>query len=191
MWKTGVIHGRFQPLHNDHLKYLLAGKDRCEHLVIGVTNPDPVLTAVDEADPERSSSSANPLTYYERHVILTEAVLEAGIDHRRFSIVPLPINSPELYKYYVPLDAVFFLTIYDGWGRRKHDLFRSLGLKTDVMWERPVDRKGLTGKEVRSRMIHGKPWEDLVPPSTAALLQEWGIPQRLEQMNRSGRRTIA
>lgn len=25
---VGVIHGRFQVLHNDHLKYLLAGKEK-------------------------------------------------------------------------------------------------------------------------------------------------------------------
>ena len=43
MHKIGVIHGRFQLLHNDHLKYLLAGKKRCEHLVVGITNPDPAL----------------------------------------------------------------------------------------------------------------------------------------------------
>lgn len=47
MIRTGVIHGRFQLLHNDHLKYLLAGKARCEHLVVGITNPDPCLTKAD------------------------------------------------------------------------------------------------------------------------------------------------
>ena len=39
MDKVGVIHGRFQLLHNDHMKYLLAGKQRCEHLIIGICNP--------------------------------------------------------------------------------------------------------------------------------------------------------
>ena len=45
--KTGVINGRLQVLHNDHLKYLLAGKKRCDHLVVGITNPDPTLTRKD------------------------------------------------------------------------------------------------------------------------------------------------
>jgi len=54
MIDTGAIHGRFQVLHNDHMKYLLAGKERCVHLVIGITNPDPILTRADPADPERS-----------------------------------------------------------------------------------------------------------------------------------------
>jgi hypothetical protein len=66
MTDTGVIHGRFQVLHNDHLKYLLAGKARCRHLVVGITNPDPFLTKEDAAEPRRSEPGANPLTYFER-----------------------------------------------------------------------------------------------------------------------------
>ena len=36
--KTGVIHGRFQGLHNGHMEYLLTAKKRCDFLVIGITN---------------------------------------------------------------------------------------------------------------------------------------------------------
>jgi len=43
MTERGVVHGRFQVLHNDHVKYLLAGKARCRHLVVGITNPDSPL----------------------------------------------------------------------------------------------------------------------------------------------------
>jgi len=47
----GVIHGRFQVLHNEPLKYLLAGKALCKHLVVGITNPDPSLIKSEPADP--------------------------------------------------------------------------------------------------------------------------------------------
>jgi glycerol-3-phosphate cytidylyltransferase-like family protein len=33
-YDVGVIHGRFQVLHNDHLKYLLLGKALFKHLVV-------------------------------------------------------------------------------------------------------------------------------------------------------------
>ncbi|MBI4961662.1 MAG: nicotinate-nucleotide adenylyltransferase [Desulfomonile tiedjei] len=176
---TGVIHGRFQVLHNDHMKYILAGKARCEHLVVGITNPDPTLTRNDSTNPERSDPSANPLTYFERYVTLREALVDAGVDYREFSIVPFPINLPDLYQHYVPLDAVFYLTIYDKWGRRKLDLLRSLGLKAEVMWEKPPQEKGICAAEVRRLMVRGKPWEHLVPRSTARLMILWGIPERL------------
>jgi len=161
------------------MKYILAGKARCEHLVVGITNPDPTLTRNEPANPERSDPTANPLTYFERYVTLREALVEAELDYREFSIVPLPINLPELYRYYVPLDAVFYLTIYDQWGRRKREILKSLGLKAEVMWERTLAEKGICAAEVRKLMVQAKQWEHLVPESTAKLMKMWGIPERL------------
>lgn len=116
MIETGVIHGRFQVFHNDHLRYLLAGKARCCRLVVGITNPDPSLTAADDSDRERHKDSANPLTYFERYVMIREVLSEAGLAESEFSLVPLPVNRPDLYRFYVPMDGTFFLTIYDEWG---------------------------------------------------------------------------
>jgi nicotinamide-nucleotide adenylyltransferase len=182
MIETGVIHGRFQVLHNDHLTYLLAGRERCRHLVVGITNPDPTLTRPEPADPGRGDPLANPLTYWERFVLVREALREAGVPDADLSVVPLPINLPELFRHYVPLDATFFLTIYDDWGRRKLERFRGLGLRTEVLWERPPEHKGLSGSDVRLWMARGGPWRDLVPPSTRRLLEAWDIPGRLRGM---------
>jgi nicotinamide-nucleotide adenylyltransferase len=113
MYDKGVIHGRFQVLHNDHMKYLLAGKNLCRHLIIGITNPDPSLTKNHDSNPHRSTPLANALTYYERFIMVREALIESGLKLNEISIVPFPINVPELIKYYVPLDVVFFLSIYD------------------------------------------------------------------------------
>lgn len=179
MIATGVIHGRFQVLHNDHLRYLEAGRARCRHLVIGITNPDPVHTAPESADPERGRPEANPLTYYERYRMLRAALDEAGWAPEAYSIVPLPINFPELYGHYVPPEATFLLTIYDAWGRRKRARFEALGLRVEVLWERPPGEKGICGHEVRRRMRAGEEWASLVPPSVHALMERWRIPERL------------
>jgi nicotinamide-nucleotide adenylyltransferase len=183
MIETGVIHGRFQILHNDHMKYLLAGKERCRHLVVGITNPDPTLTKPDAAAPERSDSLANPLTYFERYVLVHAALGEAGLKTGEFSIVPFPINFPELIVHYVPPESTFFLTIYDGWGRRKLEIFRELRLDTEVLWERPPAEKGLSASDIRMSMIRGEPWESLVPPVTVSFLKRWDIPGRLKALS--------
>jgi len=182
----GVIHGRFQVLHNDHLKYLMAGFRLCGHLVVGITNPDPYLTRQDQADPFRSDVASNPLTYFERYLMVRAALREQGVPSDRFSVVPLPVNFPELYKYYVPTDAVFFLTIYDDWGRRKRELFESLGLRIHVLWEVSPEKKGISGSDVRSRMSEGRSWEDMVPRSVAELAKAWDIPSRLRIANSPG-----
>jgi nicotinamide-nucleotide adenylyltransferase len=178
-YDLGVIHGRFQILHNDHLSYILSGKDLCKHLIVGVTNPDPGATAQDAADPARSKPENNPLTYYERACLVRSALLEAGLEHQEFTITPFPINFPELYKYYVPMDAVFFLSIYDEWGKRKLALFEQAGLRTHVLREVNREHKGISGTEVRVRMIADQEWRSLVPPAVAFLLLAWDIPARL------------
>jgi nicotinamide mononucleotide adenylyltransferase len=177
--ETGVIHGRFQVLHNDHLVYLLAGMALCRHLVVGITNPDPLLTRNEDADPKRSDPAANPLTYFERYLMVRAVLEEAGIEPSRLSVVPFPINIPELYRYYVPLDALFFLSIYDEWGKQKLEYFRSLGLMTHVLRDVSAEQKGLSATEIRRRMASGEPWEELVPPAAAQLLKRWNIPSRL------------
>jgi len=182
MIDTGVIHGRFQVLHKDHLKYLLAGKSECRHLVVGITNPDPTLTRRDPSDPQRSAPDSNPLTYYERYKMVHTAMRDAGVACSDFSVVPFPVNLPKLYVHYVPLDATFFLTIYDSWGRKKLEQFRSLGLKTKILWEKPVEEKGLQAADIRRRMARGEPWETMVPSGTALLMKKWDIPGRLKKL---------
>ncbi|MDZ7761800.1 MAG: nicotinate-nucleotide adenylyltransferase [Desulfovermiculus sp.] len=154
---TGVIHGRFQVLHNDHLAYLLAGKAECGHLVVGITNPDPSLTARDDSDPERSDPRANPLSFYQRLLLVKCALVDADLAETDFSITPLPINFPEHYTIYVPMQATFFLTIYDEWGRHKLIFFQSLGLQTRVLWERTTETKGLSSSHIRQAMAAGQP----------------------------------
>ncbi|SPD73644.1 Nicotinamide mononucleotide adenylyltransferase family protein [uncultured Desulfobacterium sp.] len=182
-YEIGVIHGRFQVLHNDHLKYIMAGKAMCRHLVVGITNPDPVLSRKEETDVNRSSPFANPLTYYERYV-LVKTVLEEGLDARQFSIVPFPVSFPELYKYYVPMDAVFFLSIYDEWGRKKHAYFTEMGLKTHILRDVPSEEKGLSATDIRMLMKDECTWEHLVPQAAQRLLIEWEIPARLKTLFR-------
>ena len=178
MIQTGAIHGRFQVLHNDHLKYLMAGMAKCRHLVVGITNPDPSLTGEESADPYRSNALANPLTYFERYKMVRTVLNDEGVPPDALSVVPFPINFPELFKYYVPLDATFFLTIYDEWGKKKLERFRTVGLSVDILWERPLSQKGISGKQIRLNMIDGKPWEDLVPEGTRRLMELWNIPAR-------------
>lgn len=184
--ETGVVHGRFQVFHNDHLRYVLTGLRLCRHLVVGITNPDPLLTMEEKADRERSSPLANPLTYYERHIMIRGVLEEAGIGLSRFSIVPFPINLPKLYHHYVPMDAVFFLTIYDDWGNQKLAYLQKLGLKTHVLREVTPEEKGISAKDIRSCMLHGEPWEHLVPSGVALLMKKWDIPSRIKKIHEPG-----
>ncbi|MBW2079703.1 MAG: nicotinate-nucleotide adenylyltransferase [Deltaproteobacteria bacterium] len=186
MTETGVVHGRFQIMHNDHMKYLMAGKSKCRHLVVGITNPDPTLSGKDVTDPARNSADANPFTYYERYQMVKITLLEQGLGITEFSVVSFPINFPDLYKYYVPLNALFFLTIYDGWGEKKLKMLQSQSLKTEILWRRPIEEKGLSSTYIRELICRDEPWEHLVPPAACHFLKAFDLLDRLKNVYHSG-----
>ena len=48
MEHIGVVCGRFQIFHNEHLQYVMAAKEQCEHLIVGITSPDPSVSPVEK-----------------------------------------------------------------------------------------------------------------------------------------------
>jgi nicotinamide-nucleotide adenylyltransferase len=122
------------------------------------------------------------MSYYERYIIIKTALLEHDFRIQEFSIVPLPVNFPDLYKYYVPLDATFFLTIYDEWGEKKLSMFESMGLKTKILWRRPLSEKGLSSTQIRQYIVSEQPWEHLVPDASARIMKKMDIAERLKNL---------
>ena len=164
--KTGVIHGRFQGLHNGHMEYLLTAKKRCDFLVIGITNflGNAVDSEISRIDDHRLSEEGNPFSFYERLEMISGALIEAGVPREEFTVVPFPIENPEQIKNFVPGNAVYFMTIYDEWGKEKKKRLEELGLSVEVMWERTEAQKPISGSLVRERIKSGKEWKNLVPP---------------------------
>lgn len=180
--KVGVIHGRFQMLHLGHMEYLLEGMNRCERLVIGICNPDPDMSSFSVNNPHRSSIIANPLTYFERMEIIKQAMLDSGINQSKFDIVPFPINFPDKIKYYVPKDAIYFMTIYDAWSIEKKIKLEQLGYQVEVMWKRDNSQKLTSGSEVRNKIAKGEEWKYLVPNATYTYIKKYKIDQRIVVM---------
>ena len=180
MDKIGVIHGRFQVLHNDHMKYLLAGKSLCKYLVIGISNPEVELTKYTNSNPHRSKKSSNPMTFFERLECVRDALLEAGIKREEFDIVPFPVNFPERIFNYVPMSATFYMTIYDEWGKEKYQMLsEQLHLNVKVMWNVPIEEKGISASNIRKYIYQGKRWEHMVPNSVYRYIIEHGIDTRI------------
>ena len=99
------------------------------------------------------------------------AMRGAGVEADRFSIVPLPINFPERYLFYVPLDAVFLLTIYDAWGEKKLRMFQALRLQTEILWQRPLAEKGISSSAIRELIRTGRSWDHLVPAEVHSIIK--------------------
>lgn len=161
--ETGIVHGRFQLLHNDHMKYILAAMERCNHLIIGIANPDPTLTNFNHTAPHRSEATSNPFTFYERYKMIQGSLNEISIDKDLYDIVPFPINYPELLYNYIPQRATHYITIYDKWGLEKKALLEQYGYKVIVMWKKELSEKTISGTQIRQYIIDDIEWKRYVP----------------------------
>lgn len=182
MDELGVIHGRFQVLHNDHMKYLLAGKERCKHLIIGICNPEIDLTKYTSSNPHRSKRSSNPLTYFERMECIKYSMIEAGVNQEEFDIVPFPINFPEKIYNYAPKNAKYYMTIYDEWGEEKlKSLKNDLKLDVEVLWRVTLSNKGISASDIRKYIQEGKEWKQFVPNFVYNYITKNDIDKRIKE----------
>lgn len=182
------IHGRFQPFHLGHLEYALEAFKRYEHIYVGITQfrqrrlvqVEPGL-AVHRAVPE-----SNPLSYFERAVLIDSVLRNEGIEADRFEIVPFPIEDPTELPEFIGTGIPALTTTYDDWNLRKIELLRSVGYEVVNLWTR--DRKQYVGSEVRDKLVAGdESWRSLVPGAVANLLDEWRIADRLRRLHGSDR----
>jgi len=167
-YRYGMILGRFQPFHLEHLRYFRLAWERSERVIIGITNPDPSTILEDEANAHRHLSEGNPLTFTERLIMIQDTLYDEGIPLDRIYAVPFPIHNPERWRYYIPPETVLFVVAYSEWERKKAERLRDEGYEVVEM---NCLQKGISGQQVRALFRTGGNWEDLVPPAVARFLR--------------------
>lgn len=178
---AGQVHGRFQPLHNEHLEYIQAALKRVEFLHVGITQyQKDALRDVEGASDHRSDPRSNPFSYEERAELVRLSILELGIPESRFQVAPFPIEQPDRLSEFLALDIPILTTRVDKWNDTKIELLVAQGYQVDVLYER--DPKGVSGTDIRALMADDDPaWEKLVPGATVDYLRSLDLPRRLRQ----------
>ncbi|MCT4660915.1 MAG: hypothetical protein N4A40_03565 [Tissierellales bacterium] len=183
MNEIGVVCGRFQVLHNEHMDYILGAKAECKKIIVGIASPDKLRSPEEKTDLNRSKLAANPCNYFERMNMIELALRNNGLTDEEYSVVPFPIGVPDLILNYTPEDAVYYFTIYDEWGKEKVKRVGGLGLKTKVLWDDRV--KGVSSSKIRELIFDNSDWKHLVPESTYEYIVNQNIDKRIvELMNR-------
>ena len=168
----GMIHGRFQPFHCGHLEYLRLARERCETLIVGITNPDPTQIAPEETADHRHHDEANPFTFFERLMMIRELLMDDAVPPERTVLIPFPVNLPDRWRYYLPADVVHYVRVFSPWEQTKVDRLRGEGYETEVLT--PGVEKEVEATEIRRRMAAGEDWEALVPPAVARVIRGIG-----------------
>jgi nicotinamide mononucleotide adenylyltransferase len=175
----GSVHGRFQPLHNNHLEYILEAKKRSTFLWIGITK-----FLVDNLNPlgrHRERPEANPLTYFERIQLIKDALIDAKIKPDSFTCIPFPIEMPSALPSFLPTSVPCFTTICEDWNREKIRLLEAYGYRTIILWER--EPKQISSNFIRRDIVQGgTEWRRLVPPATIRAVDRLNLADRLRSL---------
>jgi nicotinamide-nucleotide adenylyltransferase len=174
-YRTGMIIGRFQPFHLEHLRYFHLAWEQSEQVIVGITNPDPSTIVADELSRHRHLPEENPLTFIERLMMIQETLRDEGFPMERIFIVPLPIHHPDRWRYYIPQGTVIFVVAYSPWEKQKAERLHRAGFEVVLLDKL---RKGISGQQVRSLLRSNGSWERLVPPAVARFFQRKQEPER-------------
>lgn len=176
-----VISGRFQVLHKQHLEYIQLAMNNTEHLIIGITNQNPIKeVGTNQEDPNRTNIRNNPFTYYERYMMIKNTMLEEGYLPEQFDIVPFPIEEPYYLKNYLPKNAIHFLTIFDDWGRKKKQILEDAGFLVEVLKDCPFEDKYICSTHIRKMISDNQEWKHLVPYAVFKYIVENKLDQRIK-----------
>lgn len=184
--EQGSVHGRFQPLHNAHLDYILEAKKRCNFLWIGITKYDITGEHLNPLGRHRERPEATPLTYFERLNIIRVALIDSGISAAEFAFVPFPIETPAALPLFLPRNITCFTTICEDWNREKILVLEASGYIVEVLWERTP--KTVNGTHIRKSIAEGtEDWKHLVPPATVKAVEQLALRSRLQRLFGDGR----
>lgn len=176
----GSVHGRFQPLHNGHLDYILGAKARCDFLWVGITKYDITSEHLNPLGRHRERPESNPLTYFERLNIIHAALIDSGISPAEFAFVPFPIETPVALPLFLPTHVICFTTICEEWNREKIRVLKDCGYTVEVLWERS---KTISGAVIRESIAKGTDdWTRLVPPATVGAVNHLALRARLQKL---------
>jgi nicotinamide mononucleotide adenylyltransferase len=179
--EVGSVHGRFQPLHNAHLEYILAAKGLCSYLWIGITKYDTASEHLNPLGRHRERPEANPLTYFERIQLINAVLIDSGIRPTEFGFIPFPIETPSALPLFLPTTVTCYTTICEEWNREKIRVLEAQGYPVVVLWERTP--KVISGSDIREAIARGENgWHSLVPTGTVRAVSELGLRDRLKNL---------
>jgi len=155
----GIFVGRFQPFHLGHIATIKFALEKVEELVIVIGSA------------QISHEMRNPFTAGERIQMIKDSLdAEQGIDIKRILMIPVPdVSFHPLWTYQLDIMVPRYQSVFS------NDFFTRLLYKErgiEVIQPGLHRRNELSGTEIRSRMVRGRDWKDLVSTETAKFVDD-------------------
>ena len=149
MFKRALFVGRFQPFHHGHLYAVSTILNEAEELVIVVGSA------------QMSHELENPFTAGERIEMIRRALDAAGVDRRRYMLIPIP-DAPahRVWVSQVESQTPKFDIVYTNQPLTRR-LLMEAGYEVHGIELHKRDQYEAT--EIRQRILAGEDWEVLVP----------------------------
>lgn len=159
--------GRFQPLHNEHLAYLMTALDRTDFLWIGVVGFKIADMEPVNASSPRLFSQFNPYSYFDRLLMISSALSDAAIDPCRYAITPFAFDYPGVATEFIPLGIPVLTTVVEEWDHEKIQHLTDIGYAVEVIERR---QKTVSGGTVRQAIAQGIDISAVVPRATMEMV---------------------
>jgi cytidyltransferase-like protein len=175
---TGIVHGRFQPPHNGHLRYILSALEKTNHLYIGICTPEMCTPEVASTTGYPCTPELNPFSFDERAQMITAMLDAEGVKRNSYAIIPFPSDYSNLKNILVP-NTVFLMSVTGDGDNAKITHIKKMGFdtKTILSIEKDADRER-SGK-VRDSATAGANWKELVPPAISEYIVKNGLESKL------------
>ena len=170
------MHGRFQPPHNGHIRYILAALKHAQHLYIGICTPE----VCSEEEMARTGYPCvprlNPFSYQERVEMITIALDAEHVERSRYTCIPFPSDYKNLDQL-ILRDTVFLMSVTGASDKEKISYIKKLGYKAKAIITIPETEKRERSGTVRNSAADGAAlWKTMVPPAIA----DYIVKNRLE-----------
>ncbi|MBP6884610.1 MAG: DUF3750 domain-containing protein [Candidatus Pacebacteria bacterium] len=175
---TGIVHGRFQPPHNGHLRYILSALEKTNHLYIGICTPEICTREESERTGFPCTAELNPFSFEERRDMIALALDAENVKQNKYTIIPFPSDYKNIKDILLP-NTVFLMSITGDGDSAKISFIKKMGydVKTILTLDKDVDRER-SGK-VRDSATEGADWKNLVPPAVAEYIVKNGLEKKL------------
>lgn len=180
---VAAVTGRFQPFHLQHLELVAYALELAHYVIIGVTNPDRRSLQREAASEHRHREDANPFSFFERQEMILASLNAARLDPTRYCVVPFPLDLPDLWEGYIPLDSTQVVRVFSEWEREKVRRLAAAGYPVEVLEGDPESR--ISATDIRDALADDKKWSHWVPAGTRQVLAKWG-PAQLRRRLRGG-----